>query len=117
MRMRFAIPTRALRRVAEALALAALASCNDSLALPSNTGPLITLTPISATIAVGDSAIFSVTGRTAETFRWTAAEPAVAAVSAAGVVRGLASGRSLITVWSVARPSVRASALVTVQPP
>jgi hypothetical protein len=46
-----------------------------------------------------------------------ASESGVADVSSAGVVRGLAPGRSTITVVQAKRPSVRTSALVEVHPP
>jgi uncharacterized protein YjdB len=50
-------------------------------------------------------------------YRWTTSAPAVAAVSTAGVVRGLAPGRSTITVAPVARPSLQSAALVEVRAP
>jgi uncharacterized protein YjdB len=116
--MRFTTVLRALRRSAGALVLAAVPSCNDApAAIPM--GPSIFLTPPSASIAVGDSAIFSATiafsGPPA--YRWTSSNETVATVSAAGVVRGRAAGRSVITVAPGALPDVRASATVEVRAP
>jgi uncharacterized protein YjdB len=116
--MRFTTVLRALRRTAGALVLAAVSSCDDApAAVPM--GPSITLTPPSASIAVGDSAVFSATIASSRppAYRWTSSNETVAAVSAAGVVRGLATGLSVITVVPGALPNYRASAIVQVHAP
>jgi hypothetical protein len=119
--MTLASPAAAFRRRMHAIVVAAIlapaASCDDTAAGPPNTGPLIVLSPPSASIAVGDSVAFSASGKPLGGYRWTTSAPAVAAVSAAGVVRALAPGRSTITVATVDDQSVRAAAVVEIHPP
>jgi uncharacterized protein YjdB len=114
-------PVAAFRRcvlaIVAAVILGAGASCDDTSPLAINTGPAIMLSPLSASLAVGDSAVFRATVSPAGSLRWTSSAPTVVAVSALGVVRGLAPGRATITVGPVARPNVAASALVEVHAP
>ena len=64
----------------------------------------VSLTPSSATLAVGESVQLSATAKDGNgstipglTASWTTSAPAVVSVSSSGVVRGLASGTSVVT--------------------
>jgi uncharacterized protein YjdB len=106
----------AARVLVVAGALATAASCGESSEAVSM-GPSIMLTPPSATISVGDSVVFRATTADPPTYRWTTGSPTVAAVSSTGVVRGLAPGRSTVTVVWVDHPGVAASGTVDVRAP
>ena len=120
--MSLASEIRVFRPAAQALVLIFLlaggVSCDGAPADPAK-GPRLFLSPPSAAISVGDSAIFSASSDGLESggYRWTSSAPGVVAVSATGVARGLAPGRSTITVASSARPTVRSAAIVDVRPP
>ena len=107
---------RRARALAGAALLATAASCSESSDIIAM-GPSIMLTPPSATISVGDSAVFRATTANPPNYRWTTSNPAVAVVSAAGVVRALAPGESTIMVAWVEHANVAASALVIVRLP
>ena len=107
---------RSARAFALAVACTAGASCADRPEWPPM-GPGITLTPANASILVGDSVVFSVTARRSDAFRWTSSAPTVAAVSATGVVSGLAPGRSTISAAVVPDRALAASAVVDVRAP
>jgi Big-like domain-containing protein len=116
------LPSRVLvfAQVAQALVVAALlsaaASCDNTPQQPLK-GPYLFLSPPSATIVVGDSAVFSATATPPDALRWTTSAPTVAAVSTTGVVRALAPGRATIIVAAVSSRGVAASALVEVRAP
>ena len=101
-----------------ALALAGQVAC-DAGRVASPKGPHLFLTPPSASIAVGDSATFSASDDIpgSSGYTWTSSAPAVATVSATGVVRGLAPGRSSITVSSTGRTILKSVAVVDVRMP
>jgi lactocepin len=80
-------------------------------------GPVIMLTPPSASLPVGDSTVFYVTTVPKTGVRWTSSDPAVATVSATGVVRAITVGETTITVSQVPGPSTAAAALVVVHAP
>ena len=107
---------RAAQALVVAGVLAAAASCDDAPQAPLK-GPYLFLSPPTATIVVGDSAVFSATTAPPDTVRWTSSVPSVAAVSATGVTRGLTPGRAVITAAAVSRQWLATSALVDVRSP
>ena len=109
-----------LRRIVQAFVVAGLvagqAACGDTNGfIPM--GPVIMLTPPSASLAVGDSTVFYVTTVPKTGVRWISSDPAVATVSATGVVRAIAVGGTTITVSQVPDPSMATAALVVVHAP
>ena len=78
-------------------------------------GPGITLSPPSATIAVGDSVRFSVTVYNADhRARWTSSDQRVVTVDSIGFAHAKAPGTATVVVASVAQPDEKASGIVTV---
>ena len=100
-----------------AIGLAAEASCGDAPEGPLPKGPYFALSPLSASLLVGDSLAFSVTGRGSGRYRWTSSDPAVATVSAAGVVRGITPGQSFIRIDETVGLVASATAHVEVRAP
>ena len=114
-------PARVFRRGGQAIviavALAAGASCREAPEAPPAPGPDFLLSPPAASIAVGDSIAFRVTGHGSGAYRWTSSDPAVAAVSAAGVVRGITPGQSMIRIEETGGVVASATARVEVRSP
>jgi DNA/RNA endonuclease G (NUC1) len=121
--------TRAVRRRAAPLAtlaalLLSLAACaGDGGSAPAPTVS-VTLTPTLDTIALGDSALFTASLRASDgsstagtTVSWRSTNPAVATVSAAGLVRGLAAGGSAIIAATSNGTADTASVVVVAPPP
>jgi hypothetical protein len=102
--------------MAGALAFAGvLAGCGDDVTVKTPT--TVTVTPGSASVAVGGSVTFtaSVTGDVAnKTVTWSSSDQTKATVDANGKVTGVAVGNSTIIATSAADPNAKASALVTV---
>ena len=78
----------------------------------------VTVTPDSATIAVGATtqltATVSGTGEFDDTVTWTSDSESVATVDSTGLVTGVAEGTATITATSVGDPSFTSSATITV---
>ena len=98
-------------------ALMLVSACESDTTFPFK-GPGIMLTPPSASIAVGDSVRFSATvaipGEADKRALWTSSDQRVVTVDAFGLVRAKSPGTATVLVASVAEPSTRASAIVTV---
>ena len=115
--MRTRCPIPVFCTAARALALAVLLSCHDADVTSPVKGSSLVLTPPTAVITVGDSVGFTATTRTPGSFRWTTSAPDVVSVSDGGVARGLAPGRSTVTVVVGGLTGAAASALVEVRAP
>src|SRR5215218_500962 len=124
--MRNRIPSVAVATVAIALVL----SCTEGQQNPvapteselARGGPgvkAVTVTPSSATVAVGGTVQFTATAsppKSASTFAWATGNSAVAAVSTTGLVTGVAAGTTTITA-SAGGVTGTASITVTTTPP
>ena len=88
-------------------------------------GPVtrVTVTPATATVAQGATVPLTAAGFDAQdvpsstTFTWTSSDPRVAAVSASGVVTGLAASPTPVTITARSANGVSGTAQVTVTPP
>ena len=102
--------------MAGALAFAGvLAGCGDDVTVADTLE--VTVTPPSATIAVGSSVTLtaSVTGTNAnKAVNWTTSDQAKATVDANGKVTGVAAGTATITATAAADAGVKGSALITI---
>ena len=78
----------------------------------SGEGPTITITPERATLAVGDSARFSVKGAD-KYIVWTSSDSVIMTVNSVGLVRGRSPGVAIVTVSSFGG-GAKQSAFVTV---
>lgn len=106
--------------------LAGLAACGDDVSVtePPKPTPAVTgisVSPPSATLGIGSTAQLSAVVTTndasvATTVTWASSAPAVASVSATGLVTALAIGSATITATSTANASFRAGAQITVTP-
>ena len=99
------------------------AACGDKVELIQGTGGIvgissITLTPPSATINAGSTIQLAVSvvadASTAKTVTYTSSAPAVASVSATGLVTGLTAGTASIIATSTADASKAAASVITV---
>ncbi|HEV7992243.1 MAG TPA: Ig-like domain-containing protein [Gemmatimonadaceae bacterium] len=108
--------------VAGVLAFGTLsAACGDKVTVGGGSGQgvqLVTVTPPSATIAVGESIILSgqvtADAASAKTVTWSSSNQAVASVDQAGKVTGVKAGTASITATSTADASKAASSVITV---
>ena len=78
----------------------------------------LNLIPDAASVAVGQTVqmVSLVSGTTNTNVTYTSSAPAVATVSATGLVTGVAAGTAVITATSVANPNVRDASTITVTP-
>lgn len=98
------------------------AACGDKVTVAGPGGAqgvqLVTVTPPSATIAIGESIILSgqvtADAASAKTVTWSSSNAAVATVDQAGKVTGVKAGTASITATSTADASKAASSVVTV---
>ena len=96
------------------------AACGDKVEIagPATGVSLVTVTPPSATVAVGQSIILSgqvtADAASAKTVTWSTSSAAIATVDATGKVTGVSAGNVSITATSTADPSKAATAAVTV---
>jgi uncharacterized protein YjdB len=81
--------------------------------------PVVTLTPGTADLRVGDTLRFRATGSGQRLCdcRWTSSDEAVAIIEATGLLRGLSPGQATVTATAVADANAKASALVQVRAP
>jgi len=109
--------------LAGVLALGTLsAACGDKVTVAGPGGPagvsLVTVTPPSATIAVGESIILSgqvtADAASAKTVTWSSSNATVATVDQAGKVTGVKAGTASITATATADATKAASSVVTV---
>ena len=115
-----------LTLLAASLSIGVLAACRDRvqslpLEVPDSTGlvPAVLITPFSASLIVGDTITLTATlpvalRTTNRSVTWTAANIAVATVDARGVVTAIGGGTTTIVATSVADPSVKGAATITV---
>jgi uncharacterized protein YjdB len=100
------------------LALSSLtfAACDESTTPPAPPAPTISVAPSTVTLQVGQTATLSaaVSGAANQNVTWRSGNPAVAEVSAAGVVTARAAGTTGIIAIAQADTTVRAAASVTV---
>jgi uncharacterized protein YjdB len=100
------------------LALSSLtfAACDESTTPPAPPAPTVTVAPSNVSLQVGQTATLSavVSGAANQNVTWRSGNPAVANVSAAGVVTAVAAGTTGIIAISQADTTARAAASVTV---
>jgi uncharacterized protein YjdB len=100
------------------LALSSLtfAACDESTTLPAPPAPTVTVAPSNVSLQVGQTATLSavVSGAANQNVTWRSGNPAVANVSATGVVTAVAAGTTGIIAISQADTTARAAASVTV---
>jgi trimeric autotransporter adhesin len=81
----------------------------------------VSISPNTATLRVGNTttlqALVSADEGVSTSVTWTSADPAVASVSAQGLVTAVAPGTAVVTARSVSDSRVQASATITVSPP
>lgn len=79
----------------------------------------VRISPAAVFVAQGDSVRLTATveGIAAQTVQWRSVDPAVATVSASGVVRGQAQGTAVILAFSTAVPQAVGTATIRVLPP
>jgi len=94
-------------------------ACDSGDSLPPNSGPYISLTPPSATLAVGDSVSFEATlVPLRETgVSWASTMTGIATVDSRGVVRAVTPGLTTITAVARGDANIKAAAIVTVRLP
>jgi uncharacterized protein YjdB len=100
------------------LALSSLtfAACDESTTPPAPPAPTVTVAPSNVSLQVGQTATLSavVSGAANQNITWRSGNPAVATVSAAGVVTAVTPGTTGIIAISQADTTSRAAASVTV---
>ena len=81
----------------------------------------VTVSPASKSLYVGSTATLTATVRPSnaadKTVTWSSSDPAVATVSATGVVTAMAKGTATITATSKANPSIKGTCAITVKDP
>lgn len=97
------------------LTLLVVAGCSDDWT-GLNEGPTMVVTPVSATMAVGDSTQLVATIVQVKDRRvvWVTSASTIAVVDPTGMVHGKSAGIATITATSVLDPNVKSAALVTV---
>jgi len=99
------------------LALAALTACGDKTTTPAGQIQNVTVSPPSASIAVGDHFTFvanvTATGNASRTVTWTTGDATIATVDQNGVVTGVKGGTTSVIATST-DPNVKGAASVTV---
>lgn len=101
-----------------ALSALAFAACDDKDPVQPPPPVGVTVTPSTATLTVGQQLPVGavVTNSTNQTVSWESSSPAVATVSAQGVITAVAPGSALITATAAADPNAKAFVSVTVTP-
>jgi len=99
------------------LALAALTACGDKTTTPAGQIQNVTVSPPSASIAVGDHFTFvanvTATGNASRTVTWSTGDATIATVDQNGVVTGVKGGTTSVIATST-DPNVKGAASVTV---